>query len=127
MLPACFWLLLPWLLLPWLLLLRLTLGFGSGSAALKHCLTSAQALLWQGLVGGKAAAADASTTAAVQSKVDDNGDGSYKLSWACQRAGTYPIEVLISGLHVKGSPMRLTVQPAAPAIERCVARSHNAP
>lgn len=65
--------------------------------------------------GGKAQhAADAS---AVKSKVEDCGNGSYELLWSCQRAGIFSIEVLISGLHVLGSPMQLEVHPAAPEIE----------
>ena len=53
-------------------------------------------------------------------EVKDRGDGSYELLWMCQKAGTFPIDVMISGAHVRGSPMKLTVSPAVPAVERFV-------
>ena len=62
------------------------------------------------------AAADAAD--AVDCKVQDQGNGSYELLWACQRAGTFPIDLTIGGVHVVGSPMKLTVAPAQPAVER---------
>ena len=50
--------------------------------------------------------------------VVDKGDGSYELKWKSDRAGTYPIDVLMDGAHVAGSPVQLTVRSALPAVEK---------
>ena len=67
----------------------------------------------QGAASEKSHASDST----VQCSVVDRGDGSYELLWACHRAGTFPIDVLIGPYHVGGSPMKLTVRPARPAVE----------
>jgi hypothetical protein len=58
--------------------------------------------------------------AEVECKVEDREDGSYELLWKCNRAGSFPIDVMINGVHVINSPMKLSVFPARPAPERFV-------
>ena len=45
----------------------------------------------------------------VECQVEDRGDGSYELLWLSKTAGKFPIEVLIDGVHIGGSPTELTV------------------
>ena len=61
---------------------------------------------------------DSKEADSVELNVVDNGDGSYQLKWKCARAGTYPVDVLISGAHVGGSPTELHVGSAEPAVEQ---------
>ena len=64
---------------------------------------------------------DAEGNAIVQSvtfSTNDRGDGTYELQWKCDTAGTYPIDVLMSGAHVSGSPIQLITHPAKPAVEK---------
>ena len=52
----------------------------------------------------------------VDCKVLDKGDGWYELKWRSLRAGVYPIDVLMDGAHVSGSPTELMVRSAEPAV-----------
>ena len=65
--------------------------------------------------GGKDVDKDAE---AVELSVVDNSDGSYQLKWKGKTAGSYPVDVLINGAHVIGSPTQLIVGSAEPAVEQ---------
>ena len=42
----------------------------------------------------------------VQTNVCDNADGTYTLKWVSQKSGTYPIRIMIDGVHVHGRVRR---------------------
>ncbi|XP_054643882.1 tripartite motif-containing protein 45 isoform X2 [Dunckerocampus dactyliophorus] len=46
----------------------------------------------------------------VEATVEDNNDGSYKVSYTPEEAGMYSVWVCVKAEHVKGSPFVLTVQ-----------------
>jgi len=55
---------------------------------------------------------------AVEFSIVDMEDGSYELKWKCAISGSYPIDVLMGGAHVAGSPIHLNVNSAKPAVEQ---------
>ena len=55
---------------------------------------------------------------AIHCEVIDNNDGSYELKWRSAKAGVFPIDVLMDGAHVVGSPTELMVRSAKPAVEQ---------
>jgi len=54
----------------------------------------------------------------VSCEVKDKGDGSYELVWKSSRAGVFPLDVLMDGAHVAGSPTELIVHSTKPAVEQ---------
>jgi len=56
----------------------------------------------------------------VDCDVVDRSDGTYELKWRSNTAGVFPIDVLLDGSHVVGSPIELHVRPAQPAVEKMV-------
>jgi len=54
----------------------------------------------------------------VEFSIVDKEDGSYELKWKCAYSGHYPIDVLMGGAHVAGSPVQLNVNSAKPAVEQ---------
>lgn len=64
----------------------------------------------------KGARGDAESS--VHCEVVDNGDGIYELKWRSIKAGVFPIDVLMDGSHVMGSPTELQVRSAMPAVEK---------
>lgn len=55
----------------------------------------------------------------VKATVHDNADGTYKLRWTSETAGTYPIRIMIDGVHVSGSPTYIALQPGPPDVMHC--------
>ena len=52
----------------------------------------------------------------VDCSVVDMSDGTYELKWRTKKAGVYSIDVLVDGAHVGGSPVKLIVKSAKPAV-----------
>ena len=59
--------------------------------------------------------------APVLCRVTDNQDGSYALDWKSQLAGSFPLDVMVDGSHVSGSPITVNVRAAKPDVNRFVA------
>ena len=54
----------------------------------------------------------------VVSKVDDVGDGSYRLNWNCMMSGTFQVAIKIHGEHVVGSPTLIKLISTQPELSR---------
>lgn len=59
----------------------------------------------------------------IESKVVDQGDGTYRLEWLCTRIGIFDVSVMIDKQHVVNSPTKLTVASTTP----CIAKSELIP
>ena len=55
----------------------------------------------------------------MHAKVDDNDDGSYKLSWRGTVSGTYTTRIRIDGVHVHGSPTPIKMFSGPPDVPKC--------
>lgn len=50
----------------------------------------------------------------------DNGDGTYLLTWKCKKRGRVDVKVLINGHHVRGSPMKLDFISTQPELHKTI-------
>ena len=50
---------------------------------------------------------------------EDQGDGSYQISWSGEHTGTFLMSITVDSVHVRGSPTALTLLPAAASIAKC--------
>ena len=57
----------------------------------------------------------------IEARIVDQSDGSYLLEWKSSFSGTFPLDVLVDGSHVQGSPISVNVRPANPDVSRFVA------
>ena len=54
----------------------------------------------------------------VRTSCSDNNDGSYKLQWQSEVAGTYSVSVTIGNVHLVGSPMELQLIAGPPDVDK---------
>ena len=69
--------------------------------------------------GGASVTCDAfGTSAEVRANVEDNGDGTYQLSWNSNASGVFKVAIKINNEHVVGSPTQIRLISTEPELGR---------